>query len=65
VAVCEPEIIRCFLPVQEELVLDGDNILGGKDAIVTQSSTGWGGAPERAVDGNTSGNYKDKSCTHT
>jgi len=31
----------------------------------SQSSTGWGGKPWRAVDGNTSGNYKDKSCTHT
>ncbi|MEM6643198.1 MAG: discoidin domain-containing protein, partial [Bacteroidota bacterium] len=31
----------------------------------TQSSTGWGGLPERAIDGNTSGRYSDRSVTHT
>ncbi|WP_246061472.1 VWD domain-containing protein [Lapillicoccus jejuensis] len=31
----------------------------------TQSSTGWGGDPSRAVDGNTSGNFNDNSVTHT
>ena len=30
-----------------------------------QSSTGWGGDAIRAIDGNTSGKYGDKSCTHT
>ena len=32
---------------------------------VQQSSLGWGGDPKRAVDGNTSGNYRHKSVTHT
>ena len=31
----------------------------------TQSTTGWGGDAKRAIDGNTSGQYKDNSCTHT
>ena len=30
-----------------------------------QSTTGYGGLPERAVDGNTSGNWGDRSVTHT
>jgi|GEM_PF-6018302 len=29
------------------------------------SSTGWGGDPSRAVDGNTDGNYSNGSVTHT
>jgi len=39
------------------------NFAQGKSA--TQSSTGFGGAASRAVDGNTSGNYADGSVTHT
>jgi hypothetical protein len=31
----------------------------------TQSTEGWGGAPGRAVDGNTNGQYGGGSCTHT
>lgn len=31
----------------------------------SQSSTGYGGVPERAVDGNTSGAWNDGSVTHT
>jgi hypothetical protein len=31
----------------------------------SQSSEGWGGAPGRAVDGNTNGAYGGNSCTHT
>ncbi|XP_031564212.1 fucolectin-7-like [Actinia tenebrosa] len=32
----------------------------------TQSTTGWGGPPDRAVDGNRNPNYDTgKSCTHT
>jgi hypothetical protein len=31
----------------------------------TQSSTGYGGKSGRAVDGNTSGRYSSRSCTHT
>jgi hypothetical protein len=39
------------------------NIALGKPA--TQSSEGWGGAPSRAVDGDTTGDYGEESCTHT
>jgi len=35
----------------------------GKPAY--QSSTGYGGPPSRAVDGNTNGHYGHRSCTHT
>ncbi len=41
----------------------GDDIAFGK--AVTQSSTGFGGVPERAADGNTDGNWADGSVTHT
>jgi hypothetical protein len=37
--------------------------LAGKPA--TQSSTGWDGLSNRAVDGDTNGNYGAGSCTHT
>ncbi|HBO53582.1 MAG TPA: hypothetical protein DD471_16450, partial [Planctomycetes bacterium] len=41
----------------------GENIaLGG---IATQSSEGWGGAPGRAVDGNTDGIWGAGTTTHT
>jgi hypothetical protein len=36
--------------------------LGGS---ASQSSTGWGGSANRAIDGNTSGNYGHGSSTHT
>ena len=35
------------------------------DGRATQSSEGWGGAPGRAIDGNTSGQWGDGSITHT
>jgi hypothetical protein len=35
------------------------------DGLARQSSEGWGGAPRRAVDGNTAQNYHGNSCTHT
>ena len=40
------------------------NVAAGKSA--TQVSTAWGGVPERAVDGNTAGDYLvDNSASHT
>jgi alpha-L-fucosidase len=39
------------------------NVALGKPA--TQKSLGWGGVPERAVDGNTDGNWGGNSVTHT
>ena len=41
----------------------GDNVAQGKTA--TQSSTGWDGSAEKAVDGNTDGSYAQGSVTHT
>ena len=35
------------------------------EKLTEQSSTGWDGPSSLAVDGNTSGNYRDKSITHT
>ncbi|XP_054478162.1 fucolectin-like [Anoplopoma fimbria] len=41
----------------------GANIAkGGK---VTQSSVGWDGIPERAIDGNRASVYQQRSCSHT
>ncbi|HSM22321.1 MAG TPA: discoidin domain-containing protein, partial [Rubrivivax sp.] len=39
------------------------NLAQGRTA--TQSSTGWGGTPGKAVDGNTEGRYSAGSVTHT
>ena len=39
------------------------NLARGKKA--TQSSTGYGGNPKRAVDGNANGNWNNQSVTHT
>jgi hypothetical protein len=39
------------------------NLAQGRPA--TSSSVGWGGAPSRAVDGNTDGAYSNNSVTHT
>ncbi|KAJ8415645.1 hypothetical protein AAFF_G00402020 [Aldrovandia affinis] len=40
-----------------------DNAASGGKA--TQSSTGYGGGAERAIDGNRNPLYNDRSCTHT
>jgi len=39
------------------------SIAEGKDA--SQSSTGWGGTPDKAVDGITDGDFNHGSVTHT
>ena len=57
-----------FLSLAEVEVLDLvpsplTNVALGKTA--TQSTTGYGGTPDRAVDGNTSGLFGDGSVTHT
>ena len=44
-------------------VLFEGNIARGKPT--RQSSTGFGGVPQRAVDGNKNSNWNGKSCTHT
>ena len=37
----------------------------GPNGVATQSSEGWGGAPGRAIDGNTNGQWGGGSVTHT
>ena len=39
------------------------NVARGKGT--KQSSTGFGGVPQRAVDGNKNANWNGRSCTHT
>ncbi|KAM8869553.1 fucolectin-like isoform 2-T2 [Spinachia spinachia] len=51
---------NCFQGARE---LQGDNIARGGRA--TQSSMGWSGLPERAIDGNRASIYRQRSCTHT
>ncbi len=57
-----------FLALAEVEVLDLStapfaNVALGK--VATQSTDGYGGTPDRAVDGNTSGRFGDNSVTHT
>merc|ERR1711862_551455 len=60
------EIEARFANFEVTKLADADsmtNLALGKP--VMQSSTGWGGVAERAVDGNTNGNYHDNTVTHT
>ncbi|MBX3440912.1 MAG: DUF1553 domain-containing protein [Planctomyces sp.] len=67
----EARYVRIELPGTEKILslaevqaFRGDeNIARGKAA--SQSSTAFGGPAERAVDGNTDGNYNNNSTTHT
>ena len=43
----------------------GGNVNLALGKPVQQSSTGWGGDPRRAVDGNNDGNYGANSVSHT
>ena len=53
-----------ILSLAEVEVFSGEeNVASGGTA--TQSSVGSNGAPERAIDGNTSGVYEDDTVTHT
>ena len=54
-----------ILSLAEVEVLDGDGVNVALGATATQSSTGFNGPPQLAVDGNTSGVYEDESVTHT
>jgi len=54
-----------ILSLAEVEVLDGDGVNVALGAAATQSSTGFNGPPQLAVDGNTSGAYDDGSVTHT
>ncbi|XP_028281532.1 fucolectin-like [Parambassis ranga] len=57
-------LVFMLLPVLGHVDASSDvNIArGGK---VTQSSVGWNGLPERAIDGNRASNWPQESCTHT
>ena len=44
---------------------DGGYVNVGPNGIATQSSEGWGGAPGRAIDGNTDGQWGAGTTTHT
>jgi len=53
-----------ILSLAEVQVFDGEKNLA-RSGRASQSTTGYGGAPERAVDGNTSGDWSAGSVTHT
>lgn len=55
---------RKILSLAEVEVLDGETNIA-REGKATQSSTGYGGPPERAIDGNTSGVFTEGSVTHT
>ncbi len=55
-----------ILSLAEVQLLDAEGaVIAGAWSSVTQSSTGYGGAARRAVDGNTDGAYDQNSVTHT
>ncbi len=54
-----------ILSLAEVEVLGSDGVNVALGATATQSSTGFNGPPQLAVDGNTSGVYDDGSVTHT
>jgi putative heme-binding domain-containing protein len=54
---------RTLTLAEVQVFSDGVNIARGGKA--SQSSVGYGGVPERAIDGNTSGAYGDGGQTHT
>jgi hypothetical protein len=54
-----------YLTLCEVGVKAGGKWLNLNGMPAKQSSTGWGGAASRAVDGNKNANYGGRSCTHT
>ncbi|XP_033097895.1 deleted in malignant brain tumors 1 protein-like [Anneissia japonica] len=42
-----------------------DTLLISNNGVATQSSIGWGGAAQRAIDNMLTGKYSRNSCTHT
>ena len=54
---------RVLSLAEVEVFADGKNLARGRKA--KQSSSVYGGGPERAVDGNTDGDYNNDSVTHT
>ncbi|KAJ8252207.1 hypothetical protein COCON_G00215190 [Conger conger] len=76
---CEVEVYASPIPeniVMDPVTNDGDNLRKSQCSLkvpdnaatrgkATQSSTGWNGGAEKAIDGNRSPFYQNKSCTHT
>ncbi|QJW92716.1 PVC-type heme-binding CxxCH protein [Frigoriglobus tundricola] len=54
---------RTLTLAEVQVMSDGSNV--ARQGRATQSSTAYGGAPGRAIDGNTNGSYADGSSTHT
>eukprot|EP01063_Lacrimia_lanifica_P041198 TRINITY_DN9558_c0_g1_i1.p2 TRINITY_DN9558_c0_g1~~TRINITY_DN9558_c0_g1_i1.p2 ORF type:complete len:359 (+),score=120.18 TRINITY_DN9558_c0_g1_i1:341-1417(+) len=48
-----------------QVLVGGANVALGARTEMSPVSARWGGAKERAVDGSTSGNFGEDSCTHT
>jgi len=70
---CDEMVLMGDFPAEEKGLhpldalhaLDDDNTNIARGKHTSQSSTCWNGSSSRAVDGNTSGNYKGHSVTHT
>ena len=58
-----PGEARTLTLAEVEVFSNGENV--ARSGTATQSSVAWGGAPERGIDGNTSGRYGDNGQTHT
>lgn len=56
---------RILSLAEVQVLKTGDGAELQKAGTATQASTGYGGAPERAIDGKTDGNYDAGSVTHT
>ena len=54
--------VELIFTVRDDTNSSANLALGGS---ASQSSTDYGGVPSRAIDGNTNGNYNDRSVTHT
>ncbi|MBK9388064.1 MAG: DUF1553 domain-containing protein [Planctomycetes bacterium] len=63
VRVSVPGAERMVHLAELELFAGGENL--ARRGRARQSSTAFGGAAARAIDGNTSGRYEDESCSHT
>jgi hypothetical protein len=63
--------VRIELPGKQRILslAEVEVLEGGRNVAInrkaTQSTTVYGGVPERAVDGNTDGDYNNQSVTHT
>ena len=58
-----PGAFRTLTLAEVEVYSDGQNV--ARKGKATQSSTAYGGAASRAIDGNTSGRFADNGQTHT